>query len=84
MLSLWQVTHDVTHSSRVLAVQPRRGGISPGELISILHREFSCPVMADVDSLLEITRHLGGRDALSVPRIDTDGIMQAISHPRVS
>ena len=60
MLSLWQVTHDVTQSGRVLAVPPRRGGISRDELISVLHRELSCPVMANVDSLLEITRRFLG------------------------
>jgi putative N-acetylmannosamine-6-phosphate epimerase len=35
---------DATH-------RPRRGGLSPEELIALIHRELGCPVMADIDSL---------------------------------
>ncbi len=37
---------DATH-------RPRRGGLSPEELIAVLHRELRCPVMADIDTLEE-------------------------------
>lgn len=37
---------DATH-------RPRRGGLSPEELIALLHAELGCPVMADIDSLEE-------------------------------
>ncbi len=47
----------VTAGAAIVAVdathRPRRGGLSPEELIAVIHRELAVPVMADIDSLEE-------------------------------